>query len=120
MAKFFRLPRGERALVLSGWTEVAVMRIATRVLPYFRVRALVARRSSPRNANIAARPERERIAWAIVVASAYVPGGRNCLVRALADEAMLGKFGYDGELRIGVARAVDGQLRAHAWLESAV
>jgi hypothetical protein len=118
LAKFFHLPPGERALLLSGWTEVAVMRMATWTLPYRRVRAIVARRGAA-SAPQAQRPARERIAWAVTVASAYVPGGRNCLVRALATETMLRGFGYDGELRIGVARAADGQLRAHAWLESA-
>ena len=119
LAKFARLPRGERALIVRGWTEVAVMRMATWTLSYGRVRAIVARRSAARAAATAAGPERERIAWAITVASAYFPGGRNCLVRALATEAMLGRFGYDGELKIGVAHTADGQLRAHAWLESA-
>lgn len=119
LTKFVHLPRSERALIVRGWTEVAVMRIATWTLPYSRVRGIVSRRSAARAAAALTRPERERIAWAIIVASAYVPGGRNCLVRALATEAMLGRFGYDGELKIGVARTADGQLRAHAWLESA-
>ncbi|MGB6554716.1 MAG: lasso peptide biosynthesis B2 protein [Candidatus Binataceae bacterium] len=119
LVKFARLRGSERALIARGWTEVALMRVATWTLPYSRVRAIVARRSAARAPTAAARPERERIAWSITVASAYVPGGRNCLVRALATEAMLGAFGYDGELKIGVARTADGQLRAHAWLESA-
>jgi hypothetical protein len=119
LAKFARLPRGERMLLARAWTEIAMMRIATWTLPYSRVRAIVVRRSAAHAAAAATPPERERIAWAIIVASAYVPGGRNCLVRALATEAMLGRFGYDGELKIGVAHTADGQLRAHAWLESA-
>lgn len=118
LAKFAGLPRDERALLLRAWTELVVMRVATSTMPYARVRAIVAWRGEAGTV-AAAHPERDRIAWAITVASGYVPGGRNCLVRALAAEALLHRCGYDGELRIGVAHTEDGQLRAHAWLESA-
>ena len=95
------------------------MRIATWALPYGRVRTIVARRAAEHGAATDVRPDRDRIAWAMVTASGYVPGGHNCLVRALAAEIVLRRFGYDGELRIGIDRAAGGQFRAHAWLESA-
>jgi hypothetical protein len=119
LIKFARLDRGGRRLVIEGWTEVIAMRLATWTLPYRKVRAIVERRGAASAGAEAERPCRERIAWAVAAASAYVPGGSNCLVRALATETMLRRFGYDGELKIGVTHAPDGQLRAHAWLESA-
>ncbi|MGH7780259.1 MAG: hypothetical protein ACREQR_10575 [Candidatus Binataceae bacterium] len=64
LAKF----AGERALVLRAWTELVVMRIATWAMPYVRVRAIVAWRGEAGTV-AAAQPERDRIAWAITVAS---------------------------------------------------
>ena len=119
LSKFARLASDERRLLARGWTEVLLIRIATWALPYGRVRAIVTRRAAEHGAATNARPDRDRIAWAVITASAYVPGGRNCLVRALAAEIVLRRFGYDGELRIGIDRTLGGQFRAHAWLESA-
>ncbi len=47
------------------------------------------------------------------------PRGSNCLVRALATQTMLARYGYLSELKIGVRKSEDGRLAAHAWLESA-
>ena len=64
-------------------------------------------------------PTIERIRWAVRAAGRLIPGGTNCLVRALATQALLGQYGYRSALRIGVRKAEDGGLAAHAWLESA-
>ncbi len=119
LGKFAALVRSERMLLVRGWIEVLVMRVATWTLPYRKVKEMVERRATRPARDIDDKPDRDRIAWAIAVSSGYIPGGTNCLVRALATEVMLGRFGYDSELRFGVARAADGRLRAHAWLESA-
>jgi len=63
-------------------------------------------------------PSAERIAWAVRAAGEYLPGGGNCLVRALATQALLTRYGYPAQLRIGVRKAEDGGLAAHAWLEA--
>ena len=59
---------------------------------------------------------RERIAWAVAVASEYVPNA-TCLTQALAALVLLQREGYGTCLRIGVARSAEGQFEAHAWLE---
>jgi hypothetical protein len=64
-------------------------------------------------------PPIDRIAWAVRAAGRFIPGGTNCLVRALATQSLLGQYGYRSELRIGVRKAADSALAAHAWLESA-
>ena len=65
------------------------------------------------------RPAPSRIAWTVAAASPLVPGGSNCLLRAIAAGLMLRHYGYDAALMIGVAKVPDGRLAAHAWLESA-
>ena len=47
-----------------------------------------------------------------------IPGGSNCLVQAIAAGVLLGRHGYSSRLRLGVARAPDGRLEAHAWVET--
>lgn len=58
-----------------------------------------------------------RVGRAVAAASACVPGGRNCMVRAIAAQRMLSGRGLASELRIGVSKSPAGQLDAHAWVE---
>ncbi|HVA80168.1 MAG TPA: lasso peptide biosynthesis B2 protein [Candidatus Binataceae bacterium] len=118
LAKLADLPPAERQLLVCGWAEVLVMRAAIWMFPYARVRRIVQRRALRRFGADRQRPAPNRIAWAVGAASGLVPGGRNCLVRALATETMLGRYGYPGELRFGVEKDAAGGIRAHAWLES--
>jgi hypothetical protein len=53
----------------------------------------------------------------VCAAGRFVPGASNCLVRALATQTLLGRFGHRSDLRIGVRKAGDGGIAAHAWLE---
>ena len=88
-----------------------------RTTSFARVRALA---NGPRDLLITLDgPAPDRIAWAIAAASSFVPGGSNCLLRALAAGMMLRRYGYDSALMIGVAKSPQGSLAAHAWLESA-
>jgi hypothetical protein len=59
----------------------------------------------------------ERTVWAVGVASKYVPLA-TCLTRALATQVLLAQQGYSTSLHIGVAKGKEGQLEAHAWVES--
>ena len=54
---------------------------------------------------------------AVVRASRGLPGMENCLVRALALQALLRRYRHAGQLRLGVRRHPDGVFCAHAWVE---
>jgi hypothetical protein len=58
-----------------------------------------------------------RVAWAVTVASRYVPAA-TCLTQALVTKLWLGRTGHHAIVRIGVARSEAGELLAHAWVES--
>jgi hypothetical protein len=58
-----------------------------------------------------------RIGWAVETMSSVVPGGKNCLVRAIAGRALLARHGYAGRIRIGIGKGSADILKAHAWLE---
>jgi hypothetical protein len=59
-----------------------------------------------------------RVQWAVLAASRYVPGTRHCLTQALTAQVLLAHQGRSSQLRLGVAKDEEGQLKAHAWLES--
>jgi hypothetical protein len=128
-AKFIQLDRRDRTLAIAAAYTLATTWIGLRTLGF----AAVSRRASrgpgqgtrgyswcgPPPKRSVSPPAVERISWAIRAASRFVPGATNCLVRALATQSLLGRFGYPCELRIGVRKAEDGGIAAHAWLESA-
>jgi hypothetical protein len=117
--KYFALRSEERGLVREAYATFAAMRIASWMMPFGRVRDLATlmadRGKHVYNPRALAR---ERIAWAVMAAGNAFPGGHNCLVRALAGEVMLRRYGYPAELRIGVANPAAEGFKAHAWLES--
>ncbi len=116
IAKFLALGPDEKRLFIEAWTVLAAMHIAVRAMPLQRLIAFVSR---PRAARSASRPDVQTIVRAVERASIAIPGGRNCLVRALAAELMLRRAGHDAELRIGVANAEADVFKAHAWVEVA-
>jgi hypothetical protein len=59
-----------------------------------------------------------RVVAAVMRSSRVVPGGKNCLVQALAANLLLGRRGVPSTVRIGVAKDCHGTFRAHAWAEA--
>ncbi len=116
--KFLSLTANERHLLVSALFRLVVVRVGMWVIP---LRDLLRRlpqtpeeRDDWRGSH--ALPA-EQIAWAIRVVSRYLPGTMNCLVQALAAQAMLARRGHPSCVRIGVAKDEGGQLKAHAWVE---
>jgi hypothetical protein len=60
-------------------------------------------------------PSSQEICRALDVAARFLPGA-TCLVKAQAGSAMLNRFGYAAEIKIGVLKE-SSDLKAHAWLE---
>jgi hypothetical protein len=61
--------------------------------------------------------EPREAAWAITTAARRVPGTR-CLAWTLALRGLLGQAGVASAVRIGVAAAAPGGIKAHAWLHA--
>jgi hypothetical protein len=117
LAKFRTLPSSERLMVLRALATLWRVWFLLRITSFGRVRALA---NGPAiGVSTLDGPSPDRIAWAIAAASSFVPGGSNCLLRALAAGLMLRQYGFDSALMIGVAKSPEGSLAAHAWLESA-
>lgn len=60
-------------------------------------------------------PSSQEICRVVDIAARLVPGA-TCLVKAQAGSAMLNRFGYPAEIKIGVWKK-SSNLEAHAWVE---
>ena len=101
-------------LLLAAVRTLASAVLATRMLPYrvWRQYGLKPGAASPRQTDVSP----PMIVRAIDGASRIVPGGTNCLARALAGRALMTRHGLASELVLGVAKNGDGTLKSHAWL----
>jgi hypothetical protein len=98
---------------------LCVARLATVMLPFRTLQRLVNRLAIPRARVPANRDEKKaRIIWAARALGWRLFGNRPCLPQALVVHTCLRRWGYDGQLHIGVA-VQDGNLLAHAWVVEA-
>lgn len=105
------------ALAVAGGTVVATAALL-RVLPFRRVRRLMAGEVPDRERPSLPSDEERRLLWAVTAVSRRLLPNRPCLPQALAAQFLLRRRGArPAHLRIGVARNDDGSIEAHAWLE---
>jgi len=116
LAKFFRLSFSDQRLLMRAALAVVSAKLAISTLRLPAARAALMRLE---RLGWVVRPARAaRIVWAVETAGGAIPGMKNCLVQAVAAEAMLIRAGHPCELRIGAAKKGSRELIAHAWLES--
>ena len=118
LARLIALPAAERRLLLAAAGLLAAVRVGLWILPFRSVYGAVrSRRPSPRRAARPGESAPDRIVWAVETAARRVPRA-TCLVRALAAQALLARYGHSSQLRLGVARGAGRAFEAHAWLEA--
>jgi len=117
--KLLNLPQNERWLLVKAAALLASIRLALRLLPFSYARRVLRWVSHP-SRRLSANPiSVERIAWAVNLASRFVPGAGHCLTQALAGQVLLIRRGYPAEVRFGVLRDSEkSNFMAHAWVES--
>ena len=116
LRKFFALPASERWLLMKAVAKLTGTTIGLRALPfsYWRHR-LGDTADAPTTPPGVSKQPAERIAWAVGVAAAYVPGA-TCLVQALVARSMMLRQGFPAQVRIGVRPGETTRMEAHAWL----
>ena len=118
LRRFRSLPAEDRRRFLVALPVVAAVRAALWVLPFGKLRSMIARPSRRKPGWLTrSSEEADRIAWSVESAARFVPKA-TCLTQALAGEILLRRAGYPAEVRIGVAKDPAGKLEAHAWVES--
>jgi len=112
LRRFLGLPWRDQLLLARAGSTVLCTRLVLGLVPFRVGRRMLRPRPTRHPANI----DRDKLAWAVLASSHAVPGGRNCLVRAMALERMLRKRGLDAELHLG-ARGPADAFAAHAWIQ---
>lgn len=117
--KFLRLSSIDRQLLINAAVLLTAIRLGLWLLPFETLQRLLARMiQTPSKLDSIYRVSIDKVAWAVSVASRYMPGKVKCLARALATQILLGQVGHHAQVRIGVAKSEAGLLEAHAWVES--
>ena len=114
LAKFVRLPIGEKFLLLRAWCLLATATARLRILRHQWNRTWI---EAVDDAGLPATDDAaQKVAWAVTVVSPYVPCAR-CFSQALAARKLLRGMGYRSTVRIGVRKPSESEFQAHAWLE---
>jgi hypothetical protein len=106
------LPAFDRRLAVSTIALTALVRSALWILPFRFIKRGV--ESSGPLSRPRRRATASQVAWAVRVASRYVPRA-TCLTQALTARMLLNWSGVESTLRIGVRR--NQKFEAHAWVE---
>jgi hypothetical protein len=107
--RFFLLGSDERVAYLLVLSWLIFLRALLPVMSFRRISSfIVHRRVRQRGADLSL----QRLAAIIGNAGRLVPS--TCLTRSLAGAVLLARFGYRGEVMVGVSHS-DG-FQAHAWL----
>lgn len=118
LRKFLSLTPSDRVLLINALLLLGAIRLGLKLLPLQTLRRLLARIAQPiRTLQEVEKASVDKVAWAVIVASPYIPGVR-CLAQALATQVLLERRSYPTQLRIGFTRDKGGQMSAHAWVES--
>ena len=120
--KFLRLSLPEQFLFFRATVLLAIVGIGLRSVSFRRIEGLlgstnisVGKELSPVDASTQARNTARIVAFA----SSYGPYRANCLPTSLVLRRYLLRQGIQADLRVGVRKAINGSLEAHAWVEHA-
>lgn len=111
------LPADDQLRVLAAAALLASLPAILRLVSFVRVRRALLWGGRQVGRGRRGDPKHARVVSAVGAADSGLPGGRKCLARSLAAEALLRAYGYAPEHRIGVAKEDNGGLKAHSWLE---
>jgi len=119
LGRFSRLLPADRARLVKAAFLIGAIKLGLWVLPFHVLRRLMAKLTySVNDSHEVDQAAVARAVWAVLTAGRHMPWAITCLTRATAAQVLLGRLGEPTHLRLGVAKDEQGQLRAHAWLES--
>ena len=118
----FRNSLSDQTLLISALARVCFVRLGLWVLPFRVVKERVEKIIVSANSSSGAPATQDlrvvlKVASSVRRASRYVPSA-TCLTQALATQILLARRGQVSRLRIGVSKGQEGELKAHAWVES--
>jgi hypothetical protein len=115
-AKFARLRPADKWLFIRIFALLVRVRLALTFRPFNRVREFARRLGERRASDITHRPSAHDLTSLVTAAASYIPRA-TCLTQALVADAILRRYGYAPDLKIGVGRGDANRFQAHAWIE---
>ena len=124
MKKLLGLLKRSRAsygkkLFLQAYLIMSLVRLGLLWLPFNRLQSLVLK--SQKLTWLAFAPTQvttNRIVRSVYRSSKYQRGKPMCLARALTAAVLMNIYGIPHQIKIGVAKGENGQIEAHAWVNS--
>ena len=115
-----RLPGADRLRLIEATLWLGLARWAIVCLPFRRIAPQLGQHmaESPPEVDEEAQAKLAGVARAVRIMSRHVPWGSKCLDQAIAAHMMLHRRGLPGTLYLGVAKAGEAELEAHAWERS--
>ncbi len=111
---FLGFPAQSRRLLIEAAVVLVLVKFLLQGRTFGRVASWTKRLRCPHRGPSATASQ---LAEAVVRVSRHLPGMENCLVQALAVQALLGRYRHPGRLCLGAHRDPDGAFVAHAWVE---
>jgi hypothetical protein len=115
--RFRRQSPARRALLLRAVGTLFGVRLALWLLPSRVVLRRIDGMVPQKEADGGKHDSVKKVTLAVEAAGRRIPWASTCLTQALSAQALLAREGHRSTLKIGVARAEPGSLKAHAWLE---
>lgn len=112
---YFALQRFERVLLLRSLFIVGMIRGGLLLISLPDLIKIL--HTLPRDSSSPIKNSMSSIAWAVTVASQYIPRA-TCLVQGLATQVLLASEGIPSDLCIGVTKDDPAPFEAHAWVET--
>ncbi len=123
--KFIRLPLDAKYLYLEAMFWLGISRVAILILPFKTIAPHLGRHMAEiaEDKNKDRDPEnsqaiKQAVSKAVETTARYLPWKCRCLVQAMAGKKMLDKRQIPATLYLGVSKAEEKGLAAHAWLRS--
>ena len=118
LRKFIHLPLKEQRLFLEAWFFLALMKTAVALFPFRRIASLLGKPGAINAGEYPAHllPPAQAVGLAVRRAATATPWTSTCLLQAFAGRLMLRRRKIPSVIFIGVLKAGDDALKAHAWL----
>lgn len=112
------MPASDRLVVSEAFFWLGLARLAILVIPFRAIAPRLGKMggSTPENAGLQSQKIARQVSWAVRAASRHTPWQSRCLAQAIAAKMMLNRRGLASTLYLGLKKAGEKDLDAHAWL----
>jgi hypothetical protein len=115
---FLKINNRDKLLFVEAFIFCGIARLIVLLIPFNRIKKHIGIYNKESSFDIENSQYKliRKIAWAVNRASKFTPWESKCLVQALIAQKILKNHNIYSTLYLGIARAGEKEIRAHAWL----